>query len=122
MAIGADSGESLVRTAQAEHIIFADATDDTYTGTWIDMLEYQTLCVHVVLNDSGTVQVHGFSGTSAGAGTKPADATDGTQIGTDITTTSITSIVTALPRWIKTKVTAAGAALSVYGVARRASR
>jgi len=122
MAIGADSGESLVRTAQAEHIILADATDDTYTGTWIDVGEYQTACIHVVLTDTGTVQVMGYSGTAAGAGTKPADATDGTQIGSDITSTSVTSILTALPRWLKTKVTAAGDVVSVYGIFRRGSR
>lgn len=116
MAIGVDSGEKIVENAAFSHIRLVDASDDTYTGTWVDCGDFQTGHIYVLLTDTGTVQVMGSS-----AATRPTDATDGTQIGTDITATGFTSL-TSLPRFLKTKVTAAGDALSVFGVFRRTSR
>lgn len=109
------NGDTVERLAAFEHIKLIDAVTATTSGQWVDVGEYVAADIEVNLATSATVQVFGSS-----AAAKPANATDGTQIGSNITTDSFTALA-ALPRWLKIKVTAVSGALSVLGVFRRGS-
>jgi hypothetical protein len=110
-------GQVIETTRLFQHVILIDAKDDVANGVWIDVGQYQSGKIQVQLTDTGTVQIRGFNGS---VNTLPAPAEDGIQIGSNITATGFTDIPNILPRFIKAKVTAAGAALSVYGIFRRA--
>ena len=107
-------GQTIERTRLFKHVLLIDAKDDAADGVWIDVSSYVYASIELVLTDTGTVQVRGSDSS-----TRPLNSADGVQIGSNITTNSITNLA-SLPRWIKVKVTAAGQALSVLGVFRRA--
>ena len=77
-----------------------DGVAATSNGTWVDVGAWNRITVDIKGIGSATVQVMGSCEP-----TKPSDATDGRQIGSDITADSLVEITMKL-KWLKVKVAA----------------
>ncbi|MGH6693384.1 MAG: hypothetical protein ACREF4_22170, partial [Gammaproteobacteria bacterium] len=77
-----------------------DGATTTTTGSWVDWRGYTQGTLDIAIAGTATVQVFGSNATQI-----PADATDGNQIGGNITTGRFTT-VTGPYRWMKVKVQA----------------
>jgi hypothetical protein len=117
MADGANDGTVQVRFHHGENWILIDDEDGaTNTGTWMDASEFSWGSVEIIISDTATVQLMGLD-----IAAKPTDATDGRQIGSDITATQLYSLEHP-PRWIKAKVSAWSAGtVDVRATLRRSS-
>lgn len=107
------NGDEITRNQRTVHVKLVDAVVATTNGAWVDTLDYENGSIHVDIGTTGTVQIMGRNDP-----TRPADGTDGVQIGADITADSLYCI-DRLPRWLKAKVTAVSGALSVYALFRK---
>ena len=78
-----------------------DAAGATTSGAWVDTRVYGDKAVlHIAGITTATVQIYGSN-----ADTQPADATDGVQIGSDLTADGLWDLGT-LPCFVKAKVSA----------------
>lgn len=81
-----------------------DGATTTDSGAWIDVRGYKALSVDVAYSTTvgtaspATIQLRGSNAT-----TKPANTTNGAQLGADVTATSIVGITTPV-RWLKAMV------------------
>lgn len=95
------SGDKRSTKDGLRHWTLLDGVAATDNGVWIDTEEHR---LAGVIDISGmtvaTVQIYGSN-----AFAKPANATDGRQIGVDIVADTLLEIG-ALPRWVKTKISA----------------
>ena len=87
------------------HVKLLDAQSAAGNGVWIDVRDWPGRgSIEVsAIEAAGVVQLMASS-----AATKPTDATDGTKIGSDITTAGFTAVDLTC-RWIKAKKSAADA-------------
>jgi hypothetical protein len=89
-------------TKRATNVTLIDAAAGTADGVWIDAMDFAEGSLDVTISATATVQIRGSD-----AATTPADNTHGTQIGSDITSSSQASIV-CCPRWLKARVSSFG--------------
>jgi hypothetical protein len=88
------------RHPQFTHVKLIDAAASTDNGVWIDTGQLDHGSIHIIIATTATVQIRGSD-----AATVPANATDGYQVGSDVTATGGFDI-SNLPRWLKAKVSA----------------
>lgn len=95
------NGDVVLNDKEFRHWALQDGTGATSNGAWVDAGPYRK---EAALDVSGittaTVQIFGSNEK-----TKPADGTDGRQIGTDITANTYRD-VGPLTRWVKAKISA----------------
>ncbi len=72
----------------------------TNTGTWKEVTGWSRITIDILGITTATCQIFGSCEP-----TKPADATDGRQIGSDVTANAMSEITRKL-KWIKVKVSA----------------
>jgi hypothetical protein len=106
-------GDINLNTKRAMNATLLDAESSTSDGAWVDAMDFFTGSVDVIISATGTVKLMGSD-----APTKPADATDGRQIGSDITTSSQYTM-DAPAHWIKAKVTANTGQIDAYFTGKR---
>jgi hypothetical protein len=103
------------KTPRFEHWNFLDAVTGVDVGDWIETAEFAEGSITITIAVTGTVHV-----CASDAETKPAAATNGNQVGADITATATYSC-DHLPRWLKIRASAAGGQIDALGTFRRAS-
>lgn len=81
-------------------IVFLDAVTATDNGKWFRLDPLSNISIDISGITTATVQIFGSN-----ASTQPSDATDGRQIGFDVTSDSIVSITTPI-KYLKVKVSA----------------
>lgn len=113
-ALGADGDfiGSQNTTSRVRHIKFLDAKVAVADGVWIDVIEYETVNIHVSGVTTATIQVHGDS-----SATIPSNPTDGVVMAT-LTANGIVAIPKSdLPRYVKVKISAwTAGTISALGV------
>lgn len=87
-------------TKKLKEAILLNGVVATATGTWIDVTAWNRITVDILGITTATCQIF-----SSCAPTKPADATDGRQIGSNITADASSEITRKL-KWLKVKVSA----------------
>lgn len=80
--------------------VLLDGVTSTTDGEWVDVTSWQRICIDTLGTFVGTLQLYGSCEP-----TKPANATDGRQIGSDFTAPQLDEI-TAKIKWLKMKVSA----------------
>lgn len=89
-----------------EVLTLLDKSDETVDdGVWFEVGDYLNKTIHVInLTGSGVLQIYG-----ACVPTKPSDATDHMQVGSDITAGESATPVNDRYKWLKTKKSTGGA-------------
>ena len=103
----------VVGTDAAEQWNFLNAVTAADVGDWLEVSEFVDGSITVTIAVTGTVHV-----CASDATTKPAAATNGNQVGADITATATYSC-DHFPRWLKIRASAAGGQIDAVGTFRR---
>lgn len=91
------------------HYVLHDGATSAEDGTWVDVRAWRRISLQLTITNA-TCQVRGSL-----AATKPANTTDGVQIGSDISADCIVSLPDKYA-WIKIKITSITGTLTAYAM------